>query len=365
MIMEAKNKRQLIWIALGILAVGLRLLGKGFPSAVEILYSRGLFLGVRWSIDYLLAWLPFPLIYPFVIILGWGLIRSSIRFFRRRDPWRRKFIQASLGIASFLGGAAFFFLFLWGYNYSRVSIERQLGIEPVPLSVDELYAELAGTTDTLIRWRARIPGITDSAFTADLLPPNLEREVRKDLERWLDEHGFPTVGRVRGRFLYPRGIFLRFSSAGLYWPFTGEGHIDAGLHPVVYPHVLSHEMSHGYGFGDEGTCNFLAYLATTGSTHPANAYSGLLDYWQTLAINCRRYDPERYEVFRKSIPQGIRSDIQAIYQNNRAYPDIIPHYRQLVIDPYLKSQGVKEGIKSYDRVIMLVRAWKGREGGNE
>lgn len=365
MITRTKTRKQLIWIALGVLAIGLRILAKWSPSAVEALYSRGLFLGVRWLIDYLLAWLPFPLIYPFVLILGYWLFRSLVLFFRRRDPWQRKLSQALLGLGAFLGGAAFFFFFLWGYNYSRVAIEQQLAIDPVPLSVDELYEELAATTDTLIQWRARIPGITDSAFTADLLPPNLEREVRNDLERWLDRHGFPTVGRVRGRMLYPKGIFLRFSSAGLYWPFTGEGHIDAGLHPVVYPYVLSHEMSHGYGFGDEGTCNFLAYLATTGSVHPANAYSGLLDYWQTLAINCRRYDPERYEAFRAGIPVGIRSDIQAIYKNNRQYPDLIPRYRHLVIDPYLKSQGVKEGIRSYDRVVMLVRAWKGREGGNE
>lgn len=364
MTIKAKTRRQLVWIALGGLAIGLRLLAKSFPQAVETFYSRGLFLVVRWLIDYLLAWMPFPLIYLFTIVVVWQVIRSSVRFFRRRDTWQRKLSQALLGIGAFVGGAAFFFFFLWGYNYTRISIEQQLGIEPVPLTIDELYAELATTTDSLIQWRARIPGITDSAFTADLLPPELERTVRQDLEKWLEEYGFPTVGRVRGRILYPRGIFLRFSSAGLYWPFTGEGHIDAGLHPVVYPHVLSHEMSHGYGFGDEGTCNFLAYLATTGSEHPENAYSGLLDYWQTVAVNCRRYDPERYESFRKDIPVGIRSDVQAIYKNNRQYPDFIPHYRQLVIDPYLKSQGVKEGIKSYDRVIMLVKAWKEREKGS-
>lgn len=353
-----KEKRQLIWIGLGLIALLLRFLGGFFPGAVEVIYSRGLFLAVRWMIDYLLAWLPFPLLYLFIIVLLVWIVRSVMLFFRKKETWKRRLISALLGIGAFWGGGIFFFLFLWGFNYSRLPIEEQLSIQTEPLTVDELYSELEEATETLTRMRAQIPGITDSAFTADLLPDKLERKARASLEKWLKSQHFPTVGRVRGRRLYPKGIFLRFSSAGLYWPFTGEGHIDAALHPVVYPHVLTHEMSHGYGFGDEGTCNFLAYVATTSSDQPAIAYSGQLDYWQTLAINCRRYDRERYDTFRESLPTGIRSDVRAIYENNRKYPDIIPRYRQLVIDPYLKSQGVKEGIKSYDRVIMLAKAWK-------
>lgn len=345
-------------MGLGALALLLRLLGGAFPQAVETVYSRGVFLVVRWMIDYLLAWTPFPLMYLFVTVLvAWGLF-SLVRFLRQPGAWSRKLLNFLSATGGFLGAVVFFFLFLWGYNYGRVPVEEQLDLDPQPLTIDELYEELESETVKLARLRAEIPNITDSAFTVDLLPVNLERKLRGGLEAWLKQHGFPTTGRVRGRLLYPKGVFLRFSSAGLYWPFTGEGHVDAGLHPVVYPHVLTHEMSHGYGFGDEGTCNFLAYVATTESSDPAIAYSGQLDYWQTLAVNCRRYDPERYKKFRERIPVGIRSDIRAIYETNRQYPDIIPRYRQLVIDPYLKSQGVKGGIKSYDRVIMLVRAWR-------
>ncbi|MCB0582976.1 MAG: DUF3810 family protein, partial [Phaeodactylibacter sp.] len=72
---------------------------------------------------------------------------------------------------------------------------------------------------------------------------------------------------------------------GLYFPFTGEGHIDAGLHPLQKPYVMAHELAHGYGFGDEGTCNFLGYLACIGSDDPVIAYIGHLNYWRTLAAD--------------------------------------------------------------------------------
>lgn len=353
-----RTKWRLGWIGLGLSTLLIRFVAGYFPQGVERLYSRGLFLAVRWFIDYLLAWTPFPLMYLFVAAMLFLGIRFFARLFDKGTPLAKKIIDGSLSLGAFGGALIFFFFFLWAFNYSRLPIERQLNIQPRPLTLDELFAELETETQTLVQLRNEIAGITDSAFTAEYLPEKLERKVRRELESWLDLHDFPTTGKVRGRFLYPKGIFLRFSSAGLYWPFTGEGHVDAGLHSVVHPYVLAHEMSHGYGFGDEGTCNFLAYLATTQSSEPAIAYSGQLDYWQTLAVNCRRYDPERYQAFREKIPAGIRSDIRAIYNNNRRYPDIIPHYRQLVIDPYLKSQGVKEGIKSYDRVIMLVKAWR-------
>ena len=357
-----QHKKKLLWIGLGLLAALLRY-GAGFqPQLVEQFYSRGLFLGIRWIIDYLIAWIPIPLIYVFFGIILFLFVRSMRNIFRDREKrFPAKLGSAFLNLLSFTGALLFFFLFLWGFNYTRVPVEKQLGLQPNPLTVEELFQELETETETLIRLRSEIPAITDSAFTANLIPEKLEKKVRQDLENWLGANGFPTVGRVRARKLFPKGIFMRFSSAGLYWPFTGEGNVDGGLHPVVFPFVFAHEMSHGYGFGDEGTCNFLAYLATSQSEDPVIAYSGQLDYWQTLAINCRRYDRERYAEFRKQIPQGIRSDIQAIYVNNQKYPDLIPRYRQLVIDPYLKSQGVKEGIKSYDRVIMLVKAWREKE----
>ena len=40
------------------------------------------------------------------------------------------------------------------------------------------------------------------------------------------------------------------------------------------------------------------------------------------------------------------------------YPDILPAVRDAAYNTYLKAQGIDDGIKNYDRVIMLVHAWK-------
>ncbi len=352
------QKRKAIWIGLGIVAVILRWIGGFNPEWIEKIYSRGLFQGIRIAIDYLLAWLPIPLIYPFFFVGLFLLFRSARRWYQSRDTRKQKFIRLGTSTLSFIGGGVFFFLFLWGFNYGRVPVEQEMQLQLNPLSLDELWHELQDETKHIIRLRNEIPTATAAALDEQQLPPQLERKLRNGLVRQLNRYGYPTAGRVRGRLLYPKGIFLRFSASGLYFPFTGEGHVDAGVHPLEWPFVLSHEMAHGYGFGDEGTCNFWAYLATAQSNDPVIAYMGRLVYWRTLATNYLIYEPDKYREFREKLPKGIQADLDAINENLKKYPDIMPNLRYFAYDTYLKAQGISEGIKNYSRVIMMVKAWR-------
>ncbi|HMN89971.1 MAG TPA: DUF3810 family protein [Saprospiraceae bacterium] len=351
-----RYRGKIIWIGLGLGSILLRWIAG--PTVIENWYSRGIFLYCRLAIDYLLAWLPIPLMYvllPVVLVL---IGRRVVRWYGAPRSPIAKIGQAVLGIMAFLGGVVFLFLWLWGFNYGRVPVETQIGLETQPLNMSQLKEELRLETQAIIALRPDIAGITDTAFTSDLLLANLEKHLRHHLRERLRQYNFPTSGRVRGRILYPKGIFLRFSSAGLYFPWTGEGHIDAGLHPLQIPYVMAHEMAHGFGFGDEGDCNFWAYLACIASEEPAIAYAGHLAYWRDLAADYRRYDPEGYPVFRKSLPIGIQADLDAINHTLLQYPDIFPKLRYAAYDAYLRTQGIEEGMLNYDRVTMLVHAWR-------
>ncbi len=352
------KRRQIWWIALGIGSILLRWLLGLQPILIEKLYSRGIFLAIRWLIDYLLAWFPLPLIYLFFTGLIIAVFRNGWKWVRTHMTFRTRLVTGVAGILAFFGGAIFFFLILWGFNYGRVPVEQQLGLEPKPLTLEQLKEELKIETEYIIQLRADIDGSGDLDISADLLPENLEFQLRKNLKIKLQQYHFPTVGRVRAFNLYPKGIFLRFSSAGLYFPWTGEGHVDGGLHALQIPYVMAHELAHGYGFGDEGTCTFWGYLACANSDNPIIAYAGHLGYWRELAADFRRYEPEQYPAFRESLPIGIQKDLDAINQNLLDYPDILPRLRYIFYDTYLKSQGIEEGILNYDRVTMLVHAWR-------
>lgn len=347
-----------VWICLGLFVIFIRSIAS--PAMIEQVYSRGIFVFIRNIIDVITGIVPFALVYILFIVLVVLLIKKIKRVFKDDRPWQTRVGSAFFSITAFIGGVIFFFLVLWGFNYGRVPIEQQMGFETNPLSLEELKMELDSTTKVIARLRTEIPNITDSAISKSFLPTALEKTMHTALVNILKENNYPTPGNVRGRILYPKGLLLRISTAGVYIPFTGEGHIDAGLHPIQLPFVTAHEMSHGYGFGDEGTCNFLAFLACIHSNNPLLKYIGYFSYWRYVASNYRRYEKEKYAEFYKNIvPDGVKNDLKAIYQEMDKYPDIFPVVRDAVYNNYLKAQGIKEGIQNYSRILMLEKGRKG------
>jgi len=353
-----KYLSQSIWIGLGVITLLIRYMAS--PEWIEQVYSRGLFLWIRKIMGVTLGWFPFPLIYLFFGVLIIWLVSCL-----RRVKWKtylswKGWGNLLLSISAFLGGVLFFFFFLWGFHYGRIPFVEQQGLQLKPIPVDTLFQQLEQTTKNVLHLRGNLVGNQEKAIDQSLLPANLESLTRTSVQNTLSKLGYPSKGIVRGRFLHPKGVFLRFSSAGLYWPFVGEGNIDSGLHTLQQPFTLAHEIAHGYGITNEGVCNFIAYLACQESTNSYIQYSGMVAYWRYLAIAFQGLRKEEYWAFRKQLPKGFQADMEAINNTLEQYPDIMPRFRNFAYDRYLKSQGISEGMASYSQIVMLVRAYEGR-----
>ena len=353
-----KNKVKIWWIGLGILAILFRIFFGFFPHLTEQIYSRGIFVGIRYTLDNTLGWMPFPFLYLVLGTLLGYLVFKIRNLFRTHQSVLHSSGRILFGLVAFLFGVVFLFLVLWGFNYARLPLENVMNLNPQPLEMDELKTELDLNTQEMSAARTNILNISDRPVSESLLPTDLENEVREEVEKLLEKLGYPTAGEVRGRLLQPKGILLRFSTAGVYFPWTGESNIDAGLHPVQIPFTLAHEFAHGYGFTDEGTCNFLAYLACIQSDNKLFRYSGQLSYWRYLASAYRRHNREAYKAFFEKLPKGVVADLYDIDANSDKYPDILPRFRDAAYDTYLKTQGISEGAKNYSRIIMLVKSWR-------
>ncbi|MCP4440632.1 MAG: DUF3810 domain-containing protein [Aureispira sp.] len=355
-----KVDHRYIWISLGLFALLIRWIFSYAPHFCEAVYSRGLFLGIRWLIDHTIALSPVATVYFLVpALVFWGIWRI-VKFVKNRKFYTglEHVKEFFLSLFGFLGGLIFLFLFMWGYNYARVPLEEQMHIDALPLDLAALKIEGSYIKDKCIDIRKQIPNTDTTAIDASYYPDDLENTMRELLEGVLDEAGYPTTGSVRGRFIKPKGILLRFSASGVYMPFTGEGHVDDGLHILQKPFTLAHELAHGYGFGDEAICNFLGYLACIRSNNLAIQYSGYLTYWRYVFGELKALDYDYYKPERATISKGMQNDLKAVYATYRLYPDLIPKLQQAAYDVYLKSQGVKEGVKSYDRMVVLIAAWR-------
>ena len=355
-----KKDKRWYWIALGLLVIVLRYIAGSFPEVVESVYSRGLFQVVRYVFGFVFGLFPFPTLYLWGILLLIGLVVFFYRLFKNYSGWKARMIHLVISCLALIGGGIFLFLFLWGFNYARVPLEDQMGIDPQPISKSTLFAELEIHTTHIKSYREQVPGNGNSAMTDSTLPADLESIIRTDVKRTMKELGYPTGGPIQGRRLF-KGSLLRIGTAGFYLPFTGECNIDAGLHPLQKPYVMAHEYAHGLGIGDEGSCNFIAYLTCTSSSNAFVKYSGALSFWRSLASSYLAYDNAHYRAYRAELPAGIIADLDAINENSRSYPDLFPDFRDKTYDAFLRTQGIDEGMKNYSRVILLEYAWRERE----
>ncbi|GIV31458.1 MAG: hypothetical protein KatS3mg029_0809 [Saprospiraceae bacterium] len=349
-----------LWIALGGLALLCRHLAS--PDVIESWYARGLFPLIRRGFDLLTGWLPFAAVY----LLAGGMLLWLFFFLKnfslaKWSDWRQ-WLRAAHGVLAFCGAVVFLFLLLWGFNYDRVPLEEQVGLSPVPLGLDELRREMELATTEAVAARRALDVPEGEVVCSPIPVRNWEPRLRAGLKELLAEWGYPVSGCVRTRMLFPRGLLLRISTAGVYIPFVGEGHVDPGLHDLQLPFVMVHEMGHGYGFGGEGTCNFLAWLTCRRSTDPFLRYVGALYYWRYVAADYHLADPLCFEELAAALPEGIHRDLEAIRQAIDRYPDILPAVRDAAYTAYLHAQGISDGLKNYDRVIMLVHAWRKQSG---
>lgn len=348
------------WITLGTIAIIVRIIVGFSPAWVETIYSRGIFQGIRWLFDFTIALSPVPLFYLLVLLLIYGLVR----FYRKnqlewtRLDWRARWQSLGWQVANFFGFVVFSFMILWGFNYARVPIEEQITIHPNTLNLREIIEETTWATQRANALREQILNVDTAAINHIPLNEPLQPYMRCLLEQVLRQYNYPTGGRVRGRQIYPKGFLMRMGIAGIYLPWIGEGHADGGLHVLQLPFTLAHEMAHGYGFGDEGTCNFLAYLACQASDNPAIQYAGQLTYWRYIASEYKLFRPTEFAFFRSNqLSRGMHNDLAAIYANREQYPEWFP-YQDQFNDLYLKFQGIEDGIENYNRMVSLVRAWR-------
>lgn len=349
-------------LILGVFAILVNYLFNTFPNLTEAVYYRFFFQILRVIYDHTLGLLPIPMVYFLFALIVWWIaqrLKDVGDAFKKKDGLFKGIGRFLLRTVNSLGWVLFMFYTLWGYNYAKIPFEERMDLPTVKADTTQLYREVQSITSELIDLRRTF--LTDTAhYTQSEVPNSLESDLRDIQEVMFNEWGEPSLGRVRIRTLRPSGILLRISTAGVYIPFVLEGHVDGGLHPLQVSFTMAHEMAHGYGYTDEGVCNFLGYLTCMKSKDPQVRYSGLLGYWRYLMSDMRKSMPQTYKQYWKEVPRPIRVDINDISIQMDKFPDIMPAARDIVYDNYLKSHGVKGGISNYNDIVRLVAQWEAK-----
>ncbi len=326
-----KVDRRYHWLAAGLFCFALFPVLSFFPWFTEQVYSRGIYIPIRYFYDYTTGLTDLPASYFFaalvLLYIGWKLFRF-VRFnITNRDiTLKQRIGYAALSLGSFLGKVSVVFFIGWGYHFWRTPMEEIAGISTMPLTPQEMYVQANWERKRADEARGQIQGLGDTPFHAGLLPSHaqLEREMLTHLNTVMEYLGYPTYPGIRCKFVKEDLFLQMFGYTGVYISFFGEAQVNAKLPPVYLPFLTAHEMAHAYGFFDEATANFLAYLACEQSDNPVIRYSGrishLLYIWNELNFTHLNF------------PNDIMVD--------------------------LRSSGVFRSTSWYNRMIVLVNGWK-------
>ena len=164
-------------------------------------------------------------------------------------------------------------------------------------------------------------------------------------------------------FINP-AFFSQQHIMGYYFPFSMEANINGIMFKSNVPHTVCHELSHLKGYIREDEANFIAYLACMESDDIYFEYSALLSVLGYLDRDFFKAINEDKDIY---LEHPMISD-QVIYDDqflsDEAWKWVDAHslidtetvhkLSNKFTETVLTTNGVRDGIKSYSRVVSLL-----------
>ena len=301
--------------------------GGAFPSSlVESWYARGAFpvvssIAARFADAFAFSWLDVAL------ILGVIGLLLSLRA-------RRYLLLANLVAVVYL-----LFFWTWGLNYHRQALASKLPHDSTLGSPEAIqdFARRAALEINLVYAERQ-----SQVHNEDLIVAEVHARVGRVMAV-VDGLEWRAPSRIKTSWI-ANAWFHAAGIDGVFNPFGQEPIISNTLLDVERPFVIAHELAHVRGYPDEGDANLIALFATVMSSDRMLQYSGWLNLW--LYLRTRELD--------SLLDPGPRQDLQRIFE--RAKSEQIPwisHIQTVMLDLYLRSNSVEEGVRSYSRVVTL------------
>ncbi|WP_256007368.1 DUF3810 domain-containing protein [Pedobacter deserti] len=336
--------RKLLWLMLASIIV--YILGYS-DITVEVLYSRGLYQLTAILQRTISSMLPFAigdLLYVSLVIY---IIRQLVRFCIRlksggvgRPEFKLLFIQT----ASFLLILYLLFKLLWGLNYSRPQIHKQLGItndKYTTAQLVQLGSFFIGRLNSLDHVENRRYNINELRDIASAAYRRLENQYP------LFRYNQPSVKPVLNSYLITRaGI------EGYYNPLSGEANVNMRLPSVSLPFVTCHEIAHQLGIGREDEANLVGYLAAVNSTDDNFRYSAAYAMLKSILFEIRIKSPEDYEKIYQTINPKTIKNLEKDRNFWRQYNSGMFAYMDVAFDRFLKLNNQKKGTDSYQDIVL-------------
>ncbi len=230
----------------------------------------------------------------------------------------------------------YFFYISWGLNYFRLPLEGQINNDMI---IDE----------------EKIENLT-KFFSAqcNLLKKNINFREENESD-YLNFYKY-LIECKNEKFKYSNLNFILsyMGIKGYYNPFTNEANINSSIPKVLIPVTIYHELAHRQGFASERDANFVGFLKAYNHNSSEIRYSASFFAFRYLYSDLYKINPNLAKDVYKSLSDGVRKDLSAVSNYWSYYENGFQIIQKSIFDLFLKTQGQKKGINSYNEVVKLL-----------
>jgi Protein of unknown function (DUF3810) len=344
------------WVLLIVLTILIKWVS-WYPGWVERNYSHGVYPVISKIQRFLFGWIPFSIgdiFYAFLIAVVLIKTFQLVKLIWKCRINRQYFIKGLQQIIFFFLFVYVFFNLLWGLNYNRVGIARQLDLAVKPYTLADLDTLTNIIQTRLNDYGALVTEVQRDSFDQKRRLFNASCEAYKAVSEKYSFLEYSPRSIKPSLFSYA-GNYLGFQ--GYYNPFSGEGQVNTTVPRFLVPYVTTHEMAHQLGYAKENEANFVGYLACRFYTSPVFKYSVYFDMYRYSIGEVYSRDTLLAKGFQQKLNPQVIKDIRELRDFFRKYKNPIEPVVMWFYGNFLKANNQPAGKQSYNEVVAWLVAY--------
>lgn len=348
--MNSKKTYKILTILLVMQWAFLRIIAQ-YPAAIEKYYSNGLYIYISKLLNLIFGWIPFSvgdILYAILVIFILKNIFIAIK--NKKIHVKNTLFK----IGGFISILFFLFHLNWGLNYFRQPVYKTLNFEIEKYSTNEL---VDFTEKLIVKINQVHLSITenDSVMVEnELNKSGIKKASYGVYQQFQEKHPKYSHENLKAKHSLFSLPLTYMGFAGYLNPITNEAQVNSLVPKNTYPMIVCHELAHQVGIASESEANFIGYLATTNSDDVYFNYSGYLMALRFCLYEIYQKDPEKFDVLKIKLNKGILKDIRQSEDFWQSYQNWSEKYFKTFYDNFLKANKQIDGIKSYNKVVVLL-----------
>lgn len=336
-----------------------------FPSFTENFISRIIFKIISVPIEWLVAFIPFSLTELLIIILIPAVIFILIIWIRRiiKSENKKKILEKGIRFTAFcLSLVWLIFMLTDGVNFSRKSVASLFNLPKREYTAKDLYTLTCFIADNTSKSREALPEDENGCAALSVSKKELLKLADDSYNNLKKDYPFLITGTHRVKSAALSRLWSYTGYTGVYCPWLLEATVNTDVPESELGHTAAHEIAHTMGFARENECNFLGYLACVTSNQNDFIYSGNLAAFNYLANALYKADKALWRDAMSHLSEGVLRDLKQRSDYWKGFEGEVMESSQKVNDTFIKSNGDKDGVLSYGKMVELMLRYYDKEG---